>query len=52
MYQYVTFFRTLVLGAQMPSLEQFLFCIGYAVGFLALGTLVFRALKKKFILYV
>ena len=52
MYQYVTFFRTLVLDATMPSLEQFLFCIGYAVGFLALGTLVFRALKKKFILYV
>ena len=52
MYQYVTFFRTIVLEGARPSLEQFLFCACYAVGFLVLGTLVFRALKKKFILYV
>lgn len=52
MYQYVTFFRTLVLDAALPSLSQFLFCIGYAVLFLVVGTLIFRALKKKFILYV
>ena len=52
MYQYVTFFRTLVLEARVPSLEGWLFAVGYAVGFLFVGTLVFRALKKKFILYV
>ena len=52
MYQYVTFFRTLVLEARVPSLEGWLFSVGYAVGFLLIGTLVFRALKKKFILYV
>lgn len=52
MYQYVTFFRTLVLDAEMPSGEQFGFCIGYAVVFLALGLFVFRKLKRNFVLYV
>lgn len=52
MYQYVTFFRTMVLDAAMPSLEQFCFCIGYAVLFMALGLVVFRKLKRNFVLYV
>lgn len=52
MYQYVTFFRTLVLDAAAPSLEQFLFCLGYAVLFMVLGTFVFSKMKKKFIFYV
>lgn len=52
MYQYVTFFRTLVLDAAMPSMEQFGFCIGYTVLFMALGLIVFRKLKRNFVLYV
>ncbi len=52
MYQYVTFFRTLVLEARCPSFEQFAFCFGYAVVFLAIGSLIFRKMKKNFILYV
>ena len=52
MYQYVTFFRTLVLDAACPSLEQFAFCVGYAVLFMVLGTVIFGKMKKKFILYV
>lgn len=52
MYQYVTFFRTLVLDAACPTLEQFAFCFGYALLFMVLGTLVFGKTKKKFILYV
>ena len=52
MYQYVTFFRTLVLNAACPTWQQFLFCFGYAIGFLLIGTLVFKLMKKKFILYV
>ena len=52
MYQYVTFFRTLVLEGACPTPEQFLFCFGYALGFVLIGALVFRAMKKKFILYV
>ena len=52
MYQYVTFFRTLVLEAACPSLEQWLFCFGYAVVFLCIGSLIFKKMKKNFILYV
>lgn len=52
MYQYVAFFRTVVLDARMPSLEQFGFCIAYAVVFMALGLMVFRRLKRNFVLYV
>lgn len=52
MYQYVTFFRTLVLDAAMPSPEQWLFCFAYAVAFMVLGSLIFGKMKKKFILYV
>lgn len=52
MYQYVTFFRTLVLDATMPTVGQFAWCIGYAVGFMLLGLFVFKKLKKNFVLYV
>ena len=52
MYQYVTFFRTLVLDGALPTLAQFGWCFGYAVGFMALGLLIFRKLKRNFILYI
>lgn len=52
MYQYVTFFRTLVLDAAMPSMAQFVWCIGYAALFLLIGWLVFKKLKRNFILYI
>lgn len=52
MYQYVTFFRTLVLDAAMPTGEQFAWCIGYAVVFMAAGLLIFRKMKRNFVLYV
>lgn len=52
LYQYVSFFRTIVLDGAMPSLVQFGFCFGYAIFFLAIGFMVFRKLKKKFVLYV
>lgn len=52
MYQYVTFFRTLVLDAAVPTAAQFAWCFGYAALFLLIGFLVFRKLKKNFILYI
>lgn len=52
MYQYVTFFRTLVLDAAMPSLTQFAWCFGYAFLFMGIGFVVFRKLKRNFILYI
>lgn len=52
MYQYVTFFRTLVLDGVMPTLVQFGWCFGYAVLFMLVGLFVFRKLKRNFILYI
>lgn len=52
MYQYVTFFRTLVLDGTMPPLAQFAWCFGYSVVFMVIGLLVFRKLKRNFILYI
>lgn len=52
MYQYVTFFRTLVLDAAMPTLAQFGWCFGYAVAVMVIGLLVFRKMKRNFILYI
>lgn len=52
MYQYVTFFRTLVLDAAMPTLAQFAWCFGYAFLFIIIGFVVFRKLKRNFILYI
>ncbi|MBO5322879.1 MAG: ABC transporter permease [Oscillospiraceae bacterium] len=52
MFQYVTFFRTLVLEGALPSLQCFGFCFGYCVSFLLIGYAVFRKLKRNFILYI
>lgn len=52
LYQYVTFFRTLVLDAAVPTAAQFAWCYGYAIAFLVIGFFVFRKLKKNFILYI
>lgn len=52
MYHYVTFFRTLVLSARVPALSEFLWCTGYALVFLSIGILIYRKLKKNFILYI
>lgn len=52
MYQYVTFFRTLVLDGVMPSIAQFGWCFGYAIAFMIIGFFVFRKLKRNFILYI
>lgn len=52
MYQYVTFFRTLVLDGVMPGIAQFGWCFGYAIAFMIIGFFVFRKLKRNFILYI
>ena len=52
MYQYVTFFRTVILDGMLPSGEQFAYCIGYAVIFTIIGFFVFRKMKGNFVLHV
>ncbi|MDR1138793.1 MAG: ABC transporter permease [Clostridiales bacterium] len=52
MYYFVTNFRTLVMDHQMPSFNNYLIC--YAMGILSIiiGMLIFKVLKKNFILYI
>lgn len=52
MYHYVTFFRTLLLEARMPSAGEFGWIIGCAVLSMLVGTTIFRKLKNNFVLYV
>ena len=52
MYQYVTFFRTLVLDGTLPTLAQFAWCFGYAALFMLIGFALFKKLKRNFILYI
>lgn len=52
MFHYVNFFREIALWATTPSIEEFGICLGMALSTFVVGILVFRALQKKFILYI
>jgi len=52
MYQYITYFREIVMWGITPSLESNLICLGMGVSTLVVGILVFRRLQHRFILYV
>jgi ABC-2 type transport system permease protein len=52
MYQYVTYFRDIMMWNITPSLEQNLICLGMAGITFLVGLTVFRKTENKFILYV
>lgn len=52
LYQYITFMRTILLDAQIPSLENFLWCGLSAVLTCLIGCIVFKSKQDKFIYYV
>jgi ABC-2 type transport system permease protein len=52
MYQYVNYFRSIVMWGQMPGLRTNLICLGMALITLLVGYLVFKATQKRFILFV
>jgi len=52
MYQFITYFRTIILDGAVPSGMGHLACLVAAAASLALGLLVFRRTERKFILYV
>ena len=52
MYNYITFFRGLVVFGQLPSIEIWAMCIGCSLVTFVLGLLIFKKLQKNFILYI
>lgn len=52
MYLYINFFRELMLYGTVPSVDLWMGCIGWSVGAMIVGLLVFRKLQKNFILYL
>lgn len=52
MYQFVNFFREIVLWGVTPGLNEFAMCAGMAFVTLVVGFVVFRKLERNFILYV
>lgn len=52
MYQYITYFRDIMMWHTTPSLEMNLICFGMALVTFLVGFFVFRKTEKKFILYV
>lgn len=52
LYQYITFVRTILLDAQLPSLSNFVFCGASAIFVCLLGCLIFKSKQDKFIYYI
>lgn len=52
MYDYITFFRSLILYGSFPSVEISALCVLFSGISLAAGLLVFRKLQRNFILYI
>lgn len=52
MYNYITFFRSLILYGQIPTADVWLICIGCSLVMLAIGLWVFKKLQRNFILYI
>lgn len=52
MYQYVTYFRDIMMNGITPSFEQHIACAGMALITFLIGLAVFRKTEHKFILYV
>lgn len=52
MYQYITYFRDIMMNGVTPSLETHLICFGMAAVTFLVGLIAFRKTEHKFILYV
>ncbi len=52
LYQYITFFREIIIYGCFPSVEQNLICIIWSLGALLIGGLVFSMTQKKYILHI
>ena len=51
-YVYISFFRSLVLGASMPEYYIILLAVGYAVLAFAIGAFIYKKYNHKFLYYI
>ena len=52
MYQYISFFRTVIMDGVFPDLSHNLICIAWSLGMIIAGLLVFYKTQDKFILHI
>lgn len=52
LYQYITFFRKIVIDGVYPGLLDNIVCMGYAIVTLLIGILIFNKKQDKFILHI
>lgn len=52
LYNFIDFFRKILLYGQWPSADEYIICTIYAIGSLLLGSYVFEKHQKNFILYI
>ena len=51
-YDYISYFRTVVIDGMVPSLSQHLICLGFAVLALGVGALIYKKKNHDFLYYV
>lgn len=52
MYHYLKFFRTILMQGVSPQMEEYGYCIGFALLFLGIGAWIFQRAQKTFVLYL
>jgi ABC-2 type transport system permease protein len=52
MYYYVTYFRSVLMSAEVPDLNFNLICIGTSIAMLIIGLMVFKKNQDRFILFI
>ena len=51
-YDYINYFRVVVIDGAIPSINHHVLCFGYAVLFLAIGCVVYKKCDHEFLYYV
>lgn len=51
-YCYITYFRTVIIDGEIPSLMLHILCFAYAVVFLLIGVIIYKKNNYKFLYYI
>ena len=51
-YDFILYFRTIVIDGTVPGLDMHLWLLGYAVGMMLIGVIVYNCNKNRFIFYL